>query len=128
MKISQIKNKIPAKLYDVLSKQGFDKLRPCQEKAIKKGLLDDKNLVVCTPTASGKTWVALLAAVKNILENKGKAVYIVPLKALASEKFSQFKSLFPSLKIALSIGDLDSSDPAEDGASLQSLPALSLWC
>jgi intein/homing endonuclease len=54
MKISEIKNKVPPQLYDILSKQGFDKFRPAQEKAIKKGLLDDKNLVVCTPTASGK--------------------------------------------------------------------------
>jgi len=111
MKITSIKNKIPSKLYDVLSKQDFNKFRPCQEKAIKKGLLDDKNLVVCTPTASGKTWVALLASIKNILEGKGKAVYIVPLKALASEKYKEFKKDFPFLKIALSIGDFDSSDP-----------------
>jgi len=111
MKITQIKNRIPSKLYEVLSRQDFKEFRPCQEKAIKKGLLDDKNLVVCTPTASGKTWVAKLAAVKNILEGKGKTVYIVPLKALASEKYKEFTKDFPFLKTALSIGDLDSSDP-----------------
>jgi helicase len=110
MKIAAVRSKIPSKLYSVLSKQGFDRLRACQEKAIKKGLLDGRNLVVCTPTASGKTWVALLAAVKNILEGKGKAVYIVPLKALASEKYKEFKKDFPFLKTALSIGDLDASD------------------
>ena len=111
MQISEIKGKIPEQLFDVLQKQNFNELRPCQEKSIKKGLLDGKNLVVCTPTASGKTWVAKLAAVKNLLDGKGKAVYIVPLKALATEKYNEFKKDFPFLKIALSIGDLDSADP-----------------
>ncbi|MBW3012558.1 DEAD/DEAH box helicase, partial [Candidatus Woesearchaeota archaeon] len=111
MLLSDIKDSIPKKLYDVLLKQDFKEFRPCQEKSIKKGLLEGKNLVVCTPTASGKTWVAKLAAVKNILEGKGKAIYIVPLKALATEKYNEFKKDFPFLDVALSIGDLDSSDP-----------------
>ena len=71
-----------------------------------------KNLLVCTPTASGKTLIAELAGVKNILEGKGKCIYIVPLKALASEKFKDFKKRYGHLiRIALSIGDLDSADP-----------------
>ena len=107
---------MPAELYDIL--KHFSDFRPCQEKAIKKGLLEGKSIVVCTPTASGKTLVAKLAAVKNILEGKGKAVYIVPLKALASEKFKEFKRDFPFLKIALSIGDLDSTDPYLAGYDL----------
>jgi helicase len=111
MKIEDIKNKIPQKLYDVLVKQNYPEFRPSQEKAINQGLLDGKNLVICTPTASGKTWIAKLAAVKNILEDKGKAVYIVPLKALASEKHKEFTRDFPFIRTALSIGDLDSSDP-----------------
>ena len=45
------------------------------------------------------------------MEKKGKLVYIVPLKALASEKFKNFKERYPNLRIALSIGDLDSADP-----------------
>ncbi|MCK4520998.1 MAG: DEAD/DEAH box helicase, partial [Nanoarchaeota archaeon] len=56
---------------------------------------------------------------KNILEGKGKAVYIVPLKALANEKFKDFKRKYDSLfNIALSIGDLDSADPYLTGYDL----------
>ncbi len=111
MRLSHIKNKIPAQLYDTLSKE-LDELRPCQEKSIKAGLLDGENLLVCSPTASGKTLVAELAALKIILEQKRKAVYIVPLKALANDKFKNFKKRYEHLiRIAMSIGDLDSSDP-----------------
>ena len=111
MKLAEIKDKIPEKLYNVLNKE-IKELRPAQEKAIQKGLLNNKNLLVCTPTASGKTLIAELAGIKNILECKGKCIYIVPLKALASEKFKDFKARYENfIRIALSIGDLDSADP-----------------
>ena len=45
-----------------------------------------------------------------IYEKKGKAIYIVPLKSLASEKYQSFKQKYTDKKIALSIGDTDSSD------------------
>ncbi len=111
MELASIKNSIPKELYDILEKE-ITKLRPAQEKSIKKGLLEGKNLLVCTPTASGKTLIAELAALKSIIKNKGKAIYIVPLKALASEKYKDFKRRYGKIsKIALSIGDIDSSDP-----------------
>lgn len=110
MDIKLIKNKIPLELYSILEKD-ITKLRPAQEKAINKGLLDRKNLLVCTPTASGKTLIAELAALKSIIDGNGKAIYIVPLKALASEKYRDFKKRYEGIaKIALSIGDMDSSD------------------
>ena len=112
MKLEHLKGKIPEKFYSVLDKEGIKDLRPAQEKAIKAGLLTGKNLLVCTPTASGKTLVAELAMLNTILVDGGKAVYIVPLKALASEKYKEFKRKYSHLiKVALSIGDFDSSDP-----------------
>lgn len=111
MLLRDIKEKIPKEVYDVLDKN-VKELRPCQVKSIKKGLLDNKNLLVCTPTASGKTLVAELAITKSIIGGKGKAIYIVPLKALANEKYKDFKNRYEHLfRIALSVGDLDSSDP-----------------
>ena len=111
MELKSIKDKIPKELYEILEKE-IKELRPAQEKSIKKGLLQGKNLLVCTPTASGKTLIAELASLKAILEGKGKAIYIVPLKALASEKYKDFKRRYDKIaKIALSMGDIDSSDP-----------------
>ncbi len=110
MHISEIKGRIPAKVYDILEKE-IKELRPAQEKAINNGLLEGKSLLVCTPTASGKTLIAELAFAKQIIEKRTKTIYLVPLKALASEKFKDFKKRYSSIiKIALSIGDFDSAD------------------
>ena len=110
MELKSIKGSIPKELYEILEKE-ISELRPAQEKSIKNGLLDGKNLLVCTPTASGKTLIAELAMLKSIIEGKGKAIYIVPLKALASEKYRNFKRRYDkTAKVALSIGDIDSPD------------------
>jgi helicase len=110
MLLSDIKEKLPQRLYDTLSPE-ITELRPSQEKAVNAGLLDSKSLLVCTPTASGKTLIAELGALKAILEKQGKAVYIVPLKSLASEKYKDFKKRYGSfIKVALSIGDIDSPE------------------
>ena len=110
MHLDKIKDKIPEQLYNVLVKKGHTELRPSQVKSIKGGLFERKNLLVCTPTGSGKTLVAELAAITSIYNRIGKAIYIVPLKALATEKYKDFKEKYPDIKIALSIGDIDSSD------------------
>ncbi|MBI2660840.1 DEAD/DEAH box helicase [Candidatus Woesearchaeota archaeon] len=111
MDIQSIRNSIPAAFYEILVNEKIAELRPAQEKSIKKGLLEGKNLLVCTPTASGKTLIAELACFKTIFEEKGKAVYIVPLKALASEKYNDFRRKYGGkAKIGLSIGDSDASD------------------
>ncbi|MGV8162665.1 MAG: DEAD/DEAH box helicase [Candidatus Nanoarchaeia archaeon] len=108
--LESLKKDIPESIYSLLKKRGFIDLRPSQVKSIKAGLFKDKNLLVCTPTASGKTLVAELAFLNAVLHDKGKAVYIVPLRALASEKYRQFKRDYPSLKIGVSSGELDTQD------------------
>ena len=109
--LQSIKDKIPEKLYYALDTEGISELRPAQAKSLKAGLLEGKSLLVCTPTASGKTLVAELAMMDSILKHKGRAVYIVPLKALASEKYKEFSRKYGKLaKIGVSIGDYDSSD------------------
>lgn len=111
MQLKEIQKDIPNELFSILSSD-YSSLRPAQEKSIKKGLLAGKNMLVCTPTASGKTLIAELAMLKSILKREGKAVYIVPLKALANEKYKNFKEKYGKfVKVGLSIGDLDSKDP-----------------
>jgi helicase len=110
MKLENIKNLVHKEVYSIFEKD-IEILRPAQEKAIKAGLFDNKNLLICTPTASGKTFIAELAFINSILKNNKKAIYIVPLKALASEKYKDFQKKYSHLiKISLSIGDLDSDD------------------
>ena len=85
---------------------GIKELNPVQEKAIKTGYLRRENLVVASPTGSGKTLIAELAML-----GRRKVVYTCPLRALASEKYKEFRIFEKFGKtIAISIGDLDSSD------------------
>ncbi|OGS55861.1 MAG: hypothetical protein A3K60_00185 [Euryarchaeota archaeon RBG_19FT_COMBO_56_21] len=93
-----------------LQEDGIENLYPPQEQAIRPAL-EGKNLVLAIPTASGKSLIAYLAMLQAVLRG-GKALYIVPLKALASEKFedlSKFEDL--GIKVGESTGDLDEVDP-----------------
>ncbi|MFH1125986.1 MAG: DEAD/DEAH box helicase [Candidatus Altiarchaeota archaeon] len=93
----------------ILSEEGVSELYPPQEQAVKAGILDGKNLIICTPTASGKTLASEFAMIKK-LESKGKVVYIVPLRALAYEKYMDFKKYEKlGFRVILEVGDLDSS-------------------
>ncbi|MBI1971813.1 MAG: DEAD/DEAH box helicase [Candidatus Aenigmarchaeota archaeon] len=97
---------------EFLKLSGLTSFNPVQRESIKAGVLNGESLVVSAPTASGKTLVAELAMLRCVMEKKKKAVYIVPLRALASEKYEAFKEKYEKLgiKIAISMGDYDSSD------------------
>jgi helicase len=108
---------IPDSVKAVLGKSGYDVLYPPQEDSVRAGVLDGKNLVLASPTASGKTLVAELVILKSILENGGKALYLTPLRALASEKYEDFqkytvleKSAGRKIRVAVTSGDYDRSD------------------
>ncbi len=109
---------IPESVKQVIINSGISELYPPQEEAIEAGALEGKNLVLASPTASGKTLVAELCALKNIIEKEGKALYLTPLRALASEKYQEFKKYTTIRKrngrrvsVGISTGDYDSSDP-----------------
>ena len=105
MKIKDIA--LPEEMKALLAKN-IQELNEPQKMALRAGLLERKNLVVASPTASGKTLIAEMAILKNFSEH-GKTLYLVPLKALGSEKFSDFKEKYGHMmKIALSLGDYDS--------------------
>ena len=65
---------------------------PAQKAVIESGYLEDKkNYIICIPTASGKTILGVMAALKTILDG-GKAVYAAPLLSIQNEKVKEFKS------------------------------------
>ncbi|HMK47750.1 MAG TPA: ATP-dependent DNA helicase [Methanocella sp.] len=106
---------IPEALKDFYIASGIDELYEPQGEAVKKGLLQGRNLLVSIPTASGKTLLAEMAMLKSIAGG-GKAIYIVPLKALAAEKYDRFQefSKLPikedGVKVGIATGDYDSRD------------------
>ncbi|NLE05592.1 MAG: DEAD/DEAH box helicase [Crenarchaeota archaeon] len=108
---------IPEQLKEVIIKEGITELYPPQAEAMQAGILEGKNLVLASPTASGKTLVAELTCLKHVLECKGKTIYLAPLRALASEKFEDFKRFTHLHKadgrkvtVGVSTGDFDSND------------------
>jgi len=114
---------IPEKLKTILNELGYKTLYPPQEEAVKQGLLEGKNLLVTTPTASGKTLIAMLATAKTVFDRNAKVVYLLPLRALASEKFNEFR-IFENLtkkdgskvRVMISTSDYDSpSDNLKNG-------------
>lgn len=115
MKIAELPIRQPVK--DVLECLGIIELFPPQEDTIRAGVLEGQNIVLASPTASGKTLIAELCALKHVLENHGKVIYLSPLRALASEKFEDFKKYTSIQKtdgkkvsVGISTGDFDTAD------------------
>ncbi|MBI2077295.1 MAG: DEAD/DEAH box helicase [Euryarchaeota archaeon] len=103
---------VDARVRAVLKEQGIERLYPPQEAAL-PAILSGKSVVLCIPTASGKSLVAYLAILQRFLGGNppGKALYIVPLRALASEKHEElqaFKRL--GIRVGIATGDLDEED------------------
>jgi len=108
---------IPEQLKEGTLLSGIAELYPPQEEAVNAGVLDYTNLVLASPTASGKTLIAELAGLKHVLEHNGKVIYLTPLRALANEKFDEFKKYTTLRKkdgrrvsVGISTGDFDSTD------------------
>ena len=109
---------IPEPVKEILLKEGYSTLYPPQRDAVEAGVLEGKNLVLASPTASGKTLIAELCILNNVFRKGGKALYLTPLRALTSEKYGEFKKYDGlrkpgggKVKVAISTGDYDSSDP-----------------
>lgn len=95
------------RILKVLEKEGVNRFSNIQKLAIKAGVFKGGNLLLVSPSASGKTLIGELACVNTVLKNKGKAVFLVPLKAIAHEKYGDFKRRYDDLgvKIGISTGD-----------------------
>ncbi len=101
---------IPEEAKEKFVERGIVELNPPQKKAVKAGVLEGRSAIVASPTASGKTAVAEFAFLKKIIEQDQKCVYIVPLRALAQEKYKDFQKYQDmGIRVAVSVGDYDSA-------------------
>jgi len=99
---------IPEWLPDHLRESGIDSLYPPQAEAVEAGVTESENLVASIPTASGKTLIAELAMLASVARG-GTALYIVPLRALASEKHAEFEQFEQyGLDVGVSTGNYES--------------------
>ena len=88
-----------------LTQSGFTELYPPQADCVKAGLLENENMLLAIPTASGKTLAATLAMIKYFEDGgDGIAVYLTPLNALTAEKYKEFKEFESMRHIKIHVG------------------------
>lgn len=98
---------IPEAVVDLWRATESGELLPLQERAVKRHkLFGGGNLLIQAPTSSGKTFVGEMAAIHTALRQK-QVVYLVPLKALAEEKYRDFHAKYTAygLKVIISTRD-----------------------
>ncbi|MCD1294721.1 ATP-dependent DNA helicase [Methanocella sp. CWC-04] len=81
----------------------MQELLPVQSKSVNLGLTDGRNQLVVSATATGKTLIGEIAGINNCLNKKGKMLFLVPLVALANQKYEQFKKRYSPLGLKTSI-------------------------
>ena len=92
------------------TEQGFE-LYPHQEEAAME-LVSGKNVILATPTGSGKTIVAVAAHFAALADDR-RTFYSAPIKALVSEKFFALCAIFGAENVGMLTGDaaVNSSAP-----------------
>ncbi|AGB39730.1 ATP-dependent DNA helicase [Natronococcus occultus] len=101
---------LPPGAVDHFRSEGIEELYPPQAEAVEAGATEGENLVAAVPTASGKTMIAALSMLSAI-ERGGTALYIVPLRALASEKREEFAAYESfGVDVGVTTGNYESTD------------------
>ena len=113
---------LDSRLVDFLrNKWGIRELFPPQIEAL-PGALEGRSLMLTIPTASGKSLVAYLAMLNRLSGDLSgsKGLYIVPLKALASEKVDELREIASSvnLNVGMAIGDRSGENLGIDDADI----------
>lgn len=108
MKMNElIRFDIPLEIIQLWRGSESESLLPLQEMAVKRyGLFDSGNLLIQAPTSSGKTFIGEMAAIQTALRRK-KVIYLVPLKALAEEKYLEFREKYAPYGVQVIISTRD---------------------
>ena len=100
---------LPEGVPEQLQSEGIEELYPPQAEAVEAGVTEGESVLASIPTASGKTFVAEMAMLSSV-QRGGKALYIVPLRALASEKKAEFERWEEfGVDVGVSTGNYESS-------------------
>ena len=99
------------RLKAVLSREGIERLYSHQAEAIEL-IRNDKDVVLVTPTASGKTLCYNLPVLQRILEEPdARALYLFPAKALAQDQMHEVHSLITALAAEIRTYTYDGDTP-----------------
>lgn len=107
----------------LLEQRGFSEPTEPQEKTIPK-ILEGKNVLLISPTATGKTEAAFLPMLSMLLQGQQgtpgiKALYITPLRALNRDMLERFEWWCNHLDIKLAVrhGDTDTKERVRQSRS-----------
>lgn len=84
--------------------QGWTELRDAQEKSIKPILSGTTDVIIASPTASGKTEAAFLPIFSKIIDSEQPSIrvlYISPLKALINDQFDRIEQIGEKVDISV---------------------------
>ncbi len=107
---------LPSKFVKFLQREwGIEQLHPPQAEAV-PSVVEGRNTLIAIPTASGKSLLAYIAMVKRLSEghDRSKAIYIVPLKALAMEKYEELTEVGRAMGFTVGLGIGDATSEAKN--------------
>jgi len=110
---------VHTRIREVLLKRGIDKLYSHQREAIDHVRLG-RDVVLVTPTASGKTLCYNLPVLQRILEQpETRALYLFPTKALAQDQMQEVHGLIGDLKADIKTYTYDGDTPDDARAAIR---------
>jgi len=99
------------KLIKVLKRRGMQKLYSHQRDAV-DSIHSDKNTVIVTPTASGKTLCYNIPVLDSIIKDRStRAMYIFPTKALSQDQLAELTGLIDTLDVDIKTYTFDGDTP-----------------
>lgn len=103
--------RLDRKLVPILEKRGIHNLFVHQRQAF-DSILHGENVVVVTPTASGKTLCYNLPVLQTIMTNpKSRALYLFPTKALSQDQLDELHGLITALNVKIGTYTFDGDTP-----------------
>lgn len=102
---------LPIALSDALKAVGIEQIYSHQLESL-QALRQGKDICILTPTASGKTWCFNIPILESCLTSDATALYLYPLKALATDQIDKLRSLVAILpedatvKVGVITGDV----------------------
>ena len=89
---------------EAIWKLGWKEFKPIQVESIHAICETENHLVICAPTAGGKTEAAFLPIISKLAANPQpsvQAIYVGPLKALINDQFRRLEELCTELGIQI---------------------------
>ena len=111
---------VPDALRDLLQRKGIEQLYSHQAQAV-RAVQEGKDIVVVTPTASGKTLCYNLPVIKTLLEDEeARALYLFPTKALAQDQVAELMAWSDELGGKIKTYTYDGDTPGDARIAIRS--------